>query len=165
MNIIQYSVLSIIQSIIILKTIKHIIPEEDDNKCIRHSTYAAVGVTIVCVSTNMLVWAGSKSSQVEVLVLWCILSLSNPKFIHLFTYKVANFVTICTISIVCAILIYQTVMDKMWTDYRDSGTSERAQRHKSRAYSALNELIRTAKFNLPLIGTVAILIAWCVWSF
>ena len=56
-------------------------------------------------------------------------------------------------------------MDTMWADYVDSGTSERAQRHKSRAYYALNALIRTAKFNLPLIGTVAILIAWCVWSF
>ena len=49
--------------------IRMLLPEEDDNKCIRHSTYAAVGVTIVCVSTNMLVWAGSKSSQVELLVL------------------------------------------------------------------------------------------------
>ena len=49
MNIIQYSVLSIIPSIIILKTIKHIIPEEDDNKSNFELAFETIGQLILMI--------------------------------------------------------------------------------------------------------------------
>ena len=112
--------------------LRMLFPQEDDDRCIQHATYVAAGIIISCALTAMLDWSG-----------------------------LVNVGTITTITIVCGILLYQSVIDKMWDDYKDSG-AERAQRHNS-DFAFIK--LATTKVGPPLIGTAILLIVWSIWSF
>ncbi|KAL7548271.1 hypothetical protein ACHAWF_011562 [Thalassiosira exigua] len=69
-----------------------LLPENDDGKCIRRASYAAVGFTILYVLAKLLRWA-----------------------------EMVSVGTLAPLVIVCGMLLYQTVLDVTWSEYCESG--------------------------------------------
>lgn len=117
-----------------------LLPENEDKKCMQHVSAIVVGVAVLCIMTR---------------------ALNSADMI--------TFGTISTITILCGILIFQTVVDLTWAEYRDSGL-ELGQHHRSHSDPDLSvktdvDVSNAAKISPPLIGTLVFLIAWCVWTF
>jgi len=106
--------------------LRMLLPKDDDGKCTQHVLFAALSISIACVLAILLDWTG-----------------------------MVNMGTLCTIAIVCGILIYQSLMDKMWEDYDESDNL--------RPDITLSTMT-TAKASAPLIGMVVFLLSCGAWT-
>lgn len=138
--------------VIIARVLKHattilrhmILPEDDESKCIHHSLAAFVAIAVLFCFATALSWANMVSVG-----------------------------TISTITIVCGVILYQTILDITWAEYRDSGPNHVRRLHPSDATATTlsrtldNDESNVAKFSPPVIGTSVFFLVWCagmLWS-
>eukprot|EP00581_Thalassiosira_minuscula_P014101 CAMPEP_0183720096 /NCGR_PEP_ID=MMETSP0737-20130205/12808_1 /TAXON_ID=385413 /ORGANISM="Thalassiosira miniscula, Strain CCMP1093" /LENGTH=1173 /DNA_ID=CAMNT_0025949907 /DNA_START=242 /DNA_END=3763 /DNA_ORIENTATION=+ len=119
---------------------KMLIPENEEKKCVQHATSITTGVAILYTLARVLDSADMVSVG-----------------------------TISTITIVCGILIFQSVVDMMWADYRGSGLSTQYRSSSDdQTLSTEHDTVKESsavKISPPLIGTLFFLLAWCIWTF
>jgi len=116
-----------------------LLPENEERKCIQHASSIVVGLAILYTLARAL-------------------SLANMVSVG----------TISTITIVCGILIFQTVVDMTWAEYRDTGLKlahRSALSDPALSFNLDMDESSAAKISPPLIGTLVFVIAWCVWTF
>ena len=119
-----------------------LLPEKESTKCIQHASAICVGVLSLYILARVLCWA-----------------------------DMVTVGTIATITIICGILLYQTIMDVTWADYRASGLKHvKHPQSSSRSAVSINADVgesSAAKVSPPLIGTFFIFLfglGWHVWA-
>ncbi|KAL7540254.1 hypothetical protein ACHAXR_009980 [Thalassiosira sp. AJA248-18] len=110
-----------------------LLAKDEESKCIEFASYTAAVIALLYTLARALSWA-----------------------------DMVSFGTICTITIVCGILLYQTIVDMTWAEYLDSGV-EHAQRYRSPPDPGLS--IKLLNMVSPSLIAWLFVTAVCVWSF
>jgi len=73
--------------------------------------------------------------------------------------------TIATVTIICGILLYQSIMDMTWIDYRLSSVEPSANKDENESNATLPKDSAISKSSPPLLGTMAVLLLGVSWHF
>ena len=109
-----------------------VLSKEDERQCMQSAVRIVGGLTILYLLGKALSWADMVSVG-----------------------------TISTITVVCGILLYQTILDITWAEYRENGLEVISRNDDLPS----DRIITVTMLRVPLVATTAFVLALCMWFF